>query len=175
MKPHPCLLTLASSLLGALCLQAGDAAPEKGDPAPDPYKLKNRSSFTPANKDGRAPFWPIGWVPREGGTAQVEKSATPKLDEKAFRVTSILLGSGAAPSLAVINGRAYGEGEFLKTPRGTAPAGTAATAAAARVRVQRISDGSIVLQQADQAVTVALQRPELVLKKSEEPLLEDER
>ena len=177
MKPHPCFLTLAGSLLGAVALQAADAAPEKSEPAPEPYQLKNRSSFASPGEGARAPFWPVGWVHRKGVSSQVGQVAAAKslLDEKSFRVTSILLGTGTAPSLAVINGRAYGEGEFLKTARGTAPAGTAATPAAARIRVQRISDGSIVLQQADQTVTVALQRPELMLKKVEEPLLEEER
>ena len=57
------------------------------------------------------------------------------LDGKAFRVTSILISTGATPSLAVINGRAYSEGEFVRMPRtpGTAPV---------RVRVQRINDGT---------------------------------
>ena len=181
MKPHPCLLTLAGSLLGAMALHAADAAPEKSAPAPEPYQLKNRSAFAAPGEDVRAPFWPVGWVHRKGVSSQVGQVAAAKsvLDERSFRVTSILLGSGTTPSLAVINGRAYSEGELLKTPRGmavaAAPAGTAATPAAARIRVQRISDGSIVLQQADQTVTVALQRPKLVLKKSEEPLLEEER
>ena len=182
MKPHPCLLTLAGSLLGAMALHAADAAPEQSAPAPEPYQLKNRSAFAATGEDARAPFWPVGWVHRQGVSSQVGQVVAAKtvLDEKSFRVTSILLGSGAAPSLAVINGRAYGEGELLKMPRGMAVAapalaGTSAAPAAARIRVQRISDGSIVLQQADQTVTVALQRPELVLKKSEEPLLEEER
>ncbi len=175
MKPHPCLLIIASTLLGTFLLQAEEAVPEKSEPAPEPYKLKNRSSFTAAKKDARAPFWPIGWMPREAVVAQVAKGEAPKLDDKAFRVSSILLGSGATPSLALINGRAYGEGEFLKMPRAAAdPDRNAAKPAAVRIRVHQISDGTVVLQRGEQLVTATLYRPELALKKIEEPLLEEE-
>ena len=37
------------------------------------------------------------------------------LDEKNFAVTSILTGN---PSLAVINGRSYAEGDVLRMPKG---------------------------------------------------------
>ena len=199
MSTHHHLLTIAGSLLCAAALHAGNTAPakaepapakaeaipartEKTEPAPDPYQLKNRSSFSCASEGTRAPFWPIGWVHRKGVSSVIATVATPKaaLDEHAFRVTSILLGSGATPSLAVINGRAYSEGEFLKMPRGVAPVataapGTPAVPAAPRIRVQRISDGSVVLQRADEMVTVAMQRQELAQKKAEEPLLDEER
>ena len=180
MSTHRHLLTLAGSLLFAAALHA--EAPAKAEPAPEPYQLKNRSSFACAGEGVRAPFWPIGWVHRKGVSSAVAVTAAPKavLDEKSFRVTSILLGSGATPSLAVINGRAYSEGEFLKMPRGTAPAapaapGTTAAPAAPRIRVQRISDGIVMLQHADQLINVAMLRPELAQKKIEDPLLDDER
>ena len=184
------LLTLAGSLLCAAALHAEapaktESAPAKAEPAPEPYQLKNRSSFACAGEGVRAPFWPIGWVHRKGVSSVVSAIATPKsvLDEKSFHVTSILLGSGATPSLAVINGRAYSEGEFLKMPRGTAPVAVAAPAApgapaapaVARIRVQRISDGSVILQRAEEMVTVFMQRQELAQKKAEETLLDDER
>ena len=181
------LLTLAGSLLCAAALHADppaktESAPAKAEPAPEPYQLKNRSSFACAGEGVRAPFWPIGWVHRKGVSSVVSALAAPKsaLDEKSFRVTSILLGSGATPSLAVINGRAYSEGEFLKMPRGTAPVAVAAPGAPApapapRIRVQRISDGSVVLQRAEETVTVSMQRQELAQKKREETLLDDER
>ena len=182
MSTHRHLLTFAGCLLCAAALHAGDTAPEKAEPALEPYQLKNRSSFSCASEDARAPFWPIGWVQRKGTSSVAASAVTAKtvLDEKSFRVTSILLGSGATPSLAVINGRAYSEGEFLKMPRataGTAPAaaGTTAVPAAARIRVQRISDGSVILQREDQTVTVAMQREELSQKKMDEPLLDEER
>ena len=189
MSTHRHLLILAGSLLCTAALHAENPAPAKAEPAaaraepaPEPYQLKNRSSFACAGEGTRAPFWPIGWVHRKGVSSVVAYVAAPKavLDEKSFRVTSILLGSGATPSLAVINGRAYSEGEFLKMPRGTAVAapaapGTPAATAAARIRVQRISDGSVGLQRADEMVTVFMQRQELAQKKAEEPLLDDER
>lgn len=192
MSPTRHLLTVAGSLLCAASLQAENAAPAKpadapamAAPAPAPYQLKRRSSFACAAATARAPFWPIGWVHRKGVSSAVATAAVPKsvLEAASFRVTSILLGSGPAASLAVINGRAYSEGEFLKMPRGAAPAVTAAPAVpgapapvpAARIRVQRISDGSVVLQREDQLLTVALQRPELVLKKTDDTLLDEER
>lgn len=167
MKPHLSYFTVAL-LLGAVTLRAEEAAPAKGAPVPT-YELKNRSNFGEADENARAPFWPIGWVKRKAGTtAQTPTGPKMLLDDKSFKVTSILLGSGATPSLAVINGRAYSEGEFLKMPKGTA-------APLPRVRVQRINDGNVVLQNADQTLTASLQRPELAARKSEELLLEADR
>jgi hypothetical protein len=181
MKPHPFIFALAVSLFPLPAVHAADADPGKDEPAP--YKLKRRSSFTPPTADARAPFWPIGWVPKKtmiASTPAAQAAApTPLLDEKAFRVTSILLGAGTAPSLAVINGRAYGEGEFVKVPRGSvapAVAGKPAAPAVARIRVQRISDGSVVLQCAEQAITISMQRQELALRKvQEEQLIPEDR
>ena len=181
MKRYPFVLALAVSLLPLPAVHAADADAGKDEPAPAPYKLKRRSSFTPPTADARAPFWPIGWVPKKTmiATAPGAPAAAPAplLDEKAFRVTSILLGAGTAPSLAVINGRADGEGEFLKVPRGTvvpAVAGQLGAPAVARIRVQLISDGSVVLQCAEQAITIFMQRPELALRKVQEEQLTPE-
>lgn len=177
MKPHPFILALAASLLPLSAVHATEADATKDEPAP--YKLKRRSSFTPPSADARAPFWPIGWVPKKMiATASPTQVAAPAplLDEKSFRVTSILLGAGTAPSLAVINGRAYGEGEFLKTPGSPAANGKQGVPAVARIRVQRISDGSVVLQCAEQAITISMQRQELALRKvQEEQLIPEDR
>lgn len=141
-------------------------------PVPD-YQLKNRSFFAGVADNARAPFWPIGWVKR-ARVGYVRQTAAPvdtaqvRLDERSFKVTSILLGSGTTPSLAVINGRAYSEGEFLRMPKGGATQQL-------RVRVQRINDGSVVLQNADQTLVASLQRPELSTKREEEPLLDPDR
>ncbi len=191
MSPTRHLLTVAGTLLCAASLQAENAAPAKPAdapvkaeaapaPAPEPYQLKRRSSFACADDTARAPFWPIGWVHRKGVSSSVAAVAVAKsvLDAASFRVTSILLGSGPGASLAVINGRAYSEGEFLKMPRSVAAPpvpGAPAPAPVPRIRVQRISDGSVVLQREDQLLTVALQRPELVLKKVDDTLLDEER
>jgi hypothetical protein len=146
---------------------AADAAKTEAVPA---YELKNKSKFGAADPSARAPFWPIGWVKRPKGAAPlVAAPVAPKVlvDEKAFKVTSILIGSGTTPSLAVINGRAYSEGEFLRMPKGTNPP--------VRIRVQRINDGTVILQNADQVLVAALARPELSEKKSEELLLDPDR
>lgn len=147
------------------------AAPVKPEDVP-PYVLKNRSEFKGLTEDtARVPFWPIGWIKRAkvAQTPDAPVQVIPKvtLDERNFRVTSILLGSGTTPSLAVINGRAYSEGEFLRMPRSMNPA--------PRVRVQRISDGAVVLQNAEQILTVKLTRPELQNRRPDEMLLDPDR
>lgn len=146
------------------------AAAEKAEPVA-PYELKNKSKFAAADPTARAPFWPIGWVKRKSnGVQQVATPVAPKvlIDEKAFKVTSILIGSGTTPSLAIINGRTYSEGEFLRMPKG-------GPTPQARIRVQRITDGSVVLQNADQTLIASLVRPELSERKSEELLLDPDR
>ncbi len=163
----PCL-ALAFSL-SALSLHAEEPAAQS-TPVPA-YELKKRSAFANTAADARAPFWPIGWVKRAASTAVTSGAPVEprsKLDEKSFRVTSILLGSGATQSLAVINGRAYSEGEFLRMPKGGA-------VPAARVRVQRIADGAVTLQNADQTLVASLMRPELSERKAEELLTDQDR
>ena len=94
-------------------------------------------------------------------------------DPSGYKITSILLGS---PSLAVINGRAYEEGEYLKTPR--AKDGTpvpVSQAAPLRIRVQQITDSAVVLQQAEQQVTVPFHRPGLAAKGPGRDLLLEDR
>jgi hypothetical protein len=140
------------------------------------YVLKNKSTFTAPSDEQRAPFWPIGWTkrrPMQVASAAVRTVVVPKvvLDEKSFKVTSILLGN---PSFAIINGRTYAEGEFLRAPKVAAAPGTT-SAPAARTRVYRINDGSVVLQNQEQLITVALQRPELVQRSAVEELLSEDR
>lgn len=147
-------------------------AAAKSEPLPH-YELKKRSSFAVNGEVVRAPFWPIGWVKRQAGapvqSAEVAAVETRvALDEKSFKVTSILLGSGSAPSLAVINGRAYSEGEFIRMPKG-------GTTPPVRIRVQRINDGHVILQNAAQTMVATLQRPELSTKRAEELLLDPDR
>jgi hypothetical protein len=162
----------AALLLSVSALHAEETAPAKTD-APPPYQLKKRSEFSGGDANSRAPFWPIGWVKRTASTSVSQPQQVPvaprvQLDSKSFKVTSILLGAGTTPSFAVINGRAYSEGEFLRMPKGSATP-------AARVRVQRITDGSVVLQNADQTLVAALIRPELSERRPEELLLDPDR
>ena len=143
--------------------------PKSTEPVPS-YELKNRSSFTNPVDMTRAPFWPIGWVKRAKGSATVaaQQVEMPKiaLDARSFRVTSILIGSGTTPSLAVINGRAYSEGEFIRMPKTPG-------VASPRVRVHRITDGSVILENANQTLVAALARPELSNPKPEALLKDD--
>ncbi len=146
---------------------AGNPAPGAPIPPPPPYVLKNRSSFN-VSASPRPPFWPIGWVHHDASSPIVAAPAPVKvtIDEKYFKVTSILLGSGTTPSLAVVNGRAYSEGEFVRMPR-TPGAPTV------RVRVQRINDGNVVLQQGAQTLVAPLHREE-ILAHGDEKLLDDQ-
>ena len=151
----------AAFLLATSLLQAEDKT-DQPTTVPEKYQLKNRSAMA-VRDTRRPPFWPIGWVKR-GPT--VEKAPAPSrvsFDEKSFVVSSILIGN---PSLAVINGRSYTEGEFLRFPRGTVEP--------VRIRVQRILDGGVQLQAPDNQVFVAkLQRPEIQAKKFEDLLPDD--
>jgi serine/threonine protein kinase len=104
------------------------------------------SSATPARVIG-----PVATDHRAATPAIVTVPPDPAMDEKNFRVTSILIGSGTAPSLAVINGRAYGEGEFLRMPK----------ASSFRIRVKQITDEKVVLEHNDLTVVAQLQRPEV--------------
>jgi hypothetical protein len=161
-------------IAAAILLPFAAQAEEQSSKTPG-YQLKNRSAFS-APDDTRAPFWPIGWTKRVAQAAPVATAAPvvakTLIDPNNYKITSILLGS---PSLAVINGRAYEEGEYLKTPRSKEalpPQGS--QPAPPRIRVQQIGDNAVVLQCADQQVTVNFNRPGLAAKgPNRELLLED--
>jgi hypothetical protein len=123
------------------------------------YQPTTRSScrLTPG---ARNPFLPIGWVKREAGQIA---APTVTIGEDMFRVTSILLGS---PSMAVINGRSYEEGQFIRMPK---------AAPQVRPRLYRIGDGKVWIQVNTQLVTVPLRRPELNEPKAEELILNEDR
>ena len=114
-------LSLATLLATAATLHAADGSQASAGAAR--YELKKRSTFALAETT-RPPFWPIGYVKQTGVQTQGPVvSSQPKavLDERSFSVTSILLGH---PSLAVINGRSYSEGETVRMPRGSARSAT---------------------------------------------------
>jgi hypothetical protein len=144
------------SLLPALAAVAAEP------PAEGKYELKNRSTFS-VPISARPPFWPIGWVRRESSANTAAAEPARAISEKTFVVTSILVGN---PSLAVINGRAYMEGELVRLPK---------AAGQVRVRVQRIADGTVQLQAPAQMITASLRRAELGPKKIEEELLNEDR
>jgi hypothetical protein len=159
MSPRIPSIIIAASLASATCVQAEDAPAEKSATV-ETYQLKNRSQFTCVEK-GRVPFWPIGWVKKEKNAMASDAPVVPAalIEPANFKVTSIMLGSNA---LAVINGRAYGEGEVLRQPRGAAKDPTAPTLPpGVHIRVQQILDGRVVLQCEQQTITAMLQRPEL--------------
>ncbi len=148
--------TAAAALIGSLHAAEAPAAKAQGDPGK--YDLKKKSAFTLAS-DRRAPFWPIGWTKRATETrTEITQAPKRKIDESAFSVTSILLGN---PSLAVVNGRAYSEGELVRMPKGSLPA---------KIHVQQIGDGGVTLSNDQQTFVVALKRPELAAHKAEELL-----
>ncbi len=85
----------------------------------------------------------------KGASNGTETGSAPKqetLDAKDFSVTSILLG---IPSIAVINGRAYSEGEYLRAPK---------QGDHRRIRVQRITDATVTLQYKQEVAVVLLRR-----------------
>lgn len=145
-------------------LASAHAADAKAQADVGRYELQKKSSFTLA-VDRRAPFWPIGWVKRadQGPAETTPQAPKAKPDESAFIVTSIMLGN---PSLAVINSRAYSEGELIRMPKGSAPM---------KVRVQQIGDGIVSLAYENQTFTVPLRRPELTEHKADAELLSQER
>lgn len=105
------ILTLAVVLSGIIS-QAGET------PKQAPYELKARSSFSLA-AETRSPFWPVGWKPagavEPSGTGPdttpvVDTAPKFQLSSESFIVSSVLL---ANPALATINGRSFGEGEYL--------------------------------------------------------------
>jgi hypothetical protein len=145
------------------------AAPAATPVPPPPYELKNKSSFTISATNPRPPFWPIGWVHRDASSPIVQRAAPvlSTIDEHFFRLTSILIGNGTTASLAVINGRAYSEGEFVRMPRTPGAPPT-------RVKVQRIADGSVTLVHGTETMQVPLRREELLVRHGDEKLLDDQ-
>jgi hypothetical protein len=83
--------------------------------------------------------------------------------EKEFVLTSILLGT---PSLAVLNGRAYSEREFLRLPKELHGRG--------RVQLLEIADGMVVLKAGAQQLTIAQRRADLPVRRRELEVLGEE-
>ena len=147
-------MILAALAFGPCALAADSTKPALPAKAVPQFDLKNKSSFT-LSGNVRSPFLPIGWK----GSAVVQqlapKRATTPAD--AFRVTSILVGSAGNPSLAVINGKSYEEGQVIRTKSDSKN-----VSPQARVRLYRIGDGVVRIQLEDgNIVTVPLKRGEL--------------
>lgn len=161
MRTLAALALLAAFAAAPIAARAEDAEVKTAG-----YKLKNRSVFS-LPETSRAPFWPIGWEkPRPGQITQQQQEAAPvaKLDPEQFSVTSILVGR---PSMAVINGKAYSEGEFIRAARpkeGKAAAGVTALPPGTKVRIARVADGAVVLELNGLFTQLTLRRPELQLQ-----------
>ncbi len=149
MKTTPFFLTVAAVAVSALA----QAEPEKLKG----YELKNRSAFH-VQEDARVPFWPIGFQRplKDAVVAPTVKVAKIRLDPTQFNVTSVLLGN---PALATINGRAFGEGEYLPVIYGNERL---------RVVVRSIRDGGVTLDYDGQQIFVAMKRPELGPKQTQQ-------
>lgn len=168
------ILAAASLVTTGLMAAEPETDASASKPAVERYQLKRRSICN-LDANVRPPFWPIGWVHRDGPRQEIPMGPKYTLEEKNFAVTSILLGP---PAIAFINGRAYEEGQFLRFPRAAAAAPAAAGAPAAsplRIRVQRIADGQVWLALDSQIITVPLKRPELNERKGNQELLNEEK
>ena len=117
--PHAIVFLLISSKLMA----------DEADPVPQ-YALKNRSVIQAA---ARSPFLPVGYVPRE-------KDKPVKYDASDFKLTAVFLGVGS-PSLAIINGHCYQEGQALKLGKGAHALGPRS----ARLRLVHVEDGAVTV------------------------------
>jgi hypothetical protein len=147
----------AARLLILAFATASSASFAEDAPSIPPYELKNRSTFT-AKAGTRVPFWPIGW------NGQHQPIVTPgkpmakafQIQPSHFTVTSILLSH---PPLATINGRAFGEGEFLPVEAGGQPV---------KVIVTAIRDGGVWLDQSGHQIFVPMRRQELAPRSAPE-------
>lgn len=107
-------------------------------------KVAPASNFEVSNT-ARNPFWPIGWTPtsEEKVVSDGQKvSSTAWFKKESFTVSSI--STGGLP-LAMINGRPYGEGDFINMPGGT-------------VQVSQIHDGTVQLRFEGRTIEVGLRR-----------------
>jgi hypothetical protein len=165
-RPFSILLLLATALATGTARSqspapaAAETSKSSAASTVAPYQLKNKSVCNLV--DGtRSPYWPIGWKPN--GAAPVIVKNKVEVDENFFRVTSILLGN---PSLAVINGRSYEEGQFIRVPR---------NAAQIRPKLYRIGDGQVWIQIDTRLYNIPLRRGELNEKKVDEEVLNQDR
>lgn len=136
-------LILASLSATSTHVQAEDAAPTG-------FKLKNHSSFK-ATSTARNPFWPVGWAKTAASTAATPSApaaapVAPALKAEDFVVTSILLNE---PPLAVVNGKALGEGELFQMEIGGQKL---------VVQLASVQDGQVVLRYQNRNFVVPLRR-----------------
>ena len=145
-------MTFFARVIALAIAAAGAPAFSADGEKQSPLEVKNRSSFN-IRAGTRVPFWPIGWSKEK---AVVVAPLSPvqamafQIQPNHFIVSSIML---AHPPLATINGRAFGEGEFLPVRGGGQPV---------RVVVKAIRDGGVWLDQSGHQVFVPMKRQQLV-------------
>ena len=145
----------------AISILAGGAMPyAQGDTAIEPYQPKNKSSFS-VQSGARVPFWPIGWSKEKQSAAPEAVAPAPVkvflIEPQHFTVTSVLLSH---PPLATINGKAFGEGEFLPVTANGQPL---------KVVVKAIRDGGVWLDQSGHQIFVPLKRQGIPPPKPNDP------
>ncbi len=173
MNARSLLIPFAALVAGQILASAEDAPAPKAETAnPEPkaarYEAKTKSVFD-IDEQTRPPFWPIGWVKSDGPVVVAKHGPRFKLDEKDFTLSSILTGP---PALAVINQRAYEEGQFLRVPRATVQAlGNVVPL----IRVHRIVDGQVWLSYENEIVSIKLKRGRLKDGPAPEELLNEDK
>lgn len=138
MKRIAVILVLAAGILDT---------PASGQTAKE-LKITNFSAFN-APSTVRDPFWPVGWS-RPVGVVQAPGPVAPvvqviSLKPEDFVISSI--STGQLP-LAVINGKAYAEGDLISMNVGTPQP--------LIVQVYAIRDGAVTLRYRDKSVVAFL-------------------
>jgi len=116
-------------------------------------KITDCSAFS-APSTIRNPFWPIGWS-RPTAVAQTPGPVVPVVQEIRLKPEDFVISSistGQLP-LAVINGRAYAEGELISMNVGTPQPMI--------VQVYAIRDGAVTLRYRDKTVVAFLKGVQL--------------
>ena len=109
------------------------------------FKLKHTSVFT--QTAAHNPFWPIGWVKTMGANQQADQAPSVPITADNFSVTSISI---SPTPMAIINNKAYAEGEVIQARYGIENL---------KILVLAIHDGDVVLRYQGNNYTVSLKRP----------------
>lgn len=167
-------MKLAFALLAGLAVSASAvrnapaqpaADPAAAEPKPEPYVLKNKSSFS-LTDDMRPPFWPIGMkgkiapVARTVATVPKNVYKEPVLKADYFTVTSILLGG--KPPIATMNGHSYTQGEVVPV---------VFEGHRINLVMRQVVDGGVQLAQGENVFWVPLRRQELGPNSNPEPVI----
>jgi|GEM_PF-4196093 len=145
---------------------ANGAAPAAAEPKPEPYVLKNKSSFS-LTDEMRPPFWPIGMKGKIAPTVAKAAPTVPKnvykepvLKAEYFTVTSILLGG--RPPIATMNGHSYSQGEMVPV---------VFDGHRINLVMRQVVDGGVQLAQGENVFWVPLRRQELGPNSNPEPVI----